>query len=151
MPGRPAGVRAGSTVVITMPLEHAAMRTSLWRLLIAMASTTALVMGFCVMRAESLKSANFTALSELPGWPETWGLALMVFGGTAVVGRYLMTRTRCGWVVATGGMVATSLWYAVFAASLLIGTAQYGYVPYIFISGVHMLLASFLVRTRGSA
>jgi hypothetical protein len=111
-------------------------------------------MGWLVAQADRLSSARFTALSGLPGWPEIWGVVLMVLGGLSVLGRFVGGRgTRrvraAGTRIAGWAMFGMAGWYTCFASSLVLGTAEYGYVAYYTLAGAHLAVAVLLLQTDG--
>jgi hypothetical protein len=116
-----------------------------------------LTMGYFISQAHQIRSARFTALGGLPGWPEVWGYTLMALGAIALLGRMVGTRgVRIRAVklfdgndLAAVAMLGMAFWYTVFASSLILGTAEYGFIPYLTLAGLHMLLAVLVHRTDG--
>jgi hypothetical protein len=113
-------------------------------------------MGLLVSEADRLAGARFTALSGLPGWPETWGCTLMTLGAVSLASRLVGRRAvhvraakLDGNMVAAAAMFGMSMWYTIFAASLILGTAQYGYAPYLTLAGLHWVFAIMVYRTEG--
>lgn len=147
---------AAAAATIQITVERAVTylkwcRASVWALCLG-----GMWMGFLVARADQLTGARFTALSGLPGWPDIWGLTLMVLGVVSLAGRVVgrrAVRYRAakldGNMIAAAAMFGMSLWYTVFASSLMLGTAQYGYAPYLTLACLHWLFAIMVYRTEG--
>jgi hypothetical protein len=110
-----------------------------------------MAMGIAVARAHSLKNADFTYLSSLPGWPEVWGIILAVLGALSLLSRLIgdLTKHRIGNALASVAMVGMSCWYCIFAASLVLGTAQYGQYPYLTLAAMHGGFSVLVWRTNG--
>ena len=114
-------------------------------------------MGGFIAHAEQIRSARFTVLGGLPGWPEVWGVTLMALGALALTGRMIGGRRICcrsrkvadGNDVAWAAMLGMALWYVVFASSLILGTAEYGFVPYLTIAFMHLVFGSLVRQTDG--
>jgi hypothetical protein len=118
-------------------------------------------MGWLVARADELRSAKFTLLGGLPGWPVVWGVTLMTLGALSVTGRFAGARGQRiltvgsrsirldGNAVTALAMWGMSFWYAVFAASLILGTAAYGYAPYLTLAATHFFLGLLVYEAQG--
>lgn len=121
------------------------------RLLIYALCAGGLAMGIAVARAHSLKSADFTYLSSLPGWPEVWGFILAGLGIVSLVSRLVgdLTSHKFGNILASVAMLGMSFWYCIFAASLILGTAQYGQFPYLTLAAMHGGFSWLAWKTNG--
>lgn len=140
--------------VIAVPVHRAVVylawcRAAVWTLCVG-----GLAMGYLVSRADTLRSARFTALGGLPGWPEVWGLTLMALGALSLIARFigargLRARRLDGNLLAALSMIGMALWYTIFASSLILGTGQYGYAPYLTLAGLHFIFAVLVRQTNG--
>jgi hypothetical protein len=85
----------------------------------------------------------------------------MTLGALSLVGRVVGTRGQRvvtvrrrsirldGNAVATLTMWGMSFWYAIFAASLILGTAAYGYAPYLTLASAHFFLGKLVYEAQG--
>jgi hypothetical protein len=147
---------ATPTPVITISTERLVVYLKWCRAAVWALCGGGMWMGYLVSQASVLRSAKFTLLGGIAGWPEVWGYTLMTLGILSLGGRLIGPRALWaglvridGNAVAAVAMLGMSFWYAVFASSLILGTAEYGYAPYLTLAALHTVFAILVYRTAG--